>query len=182
MSFRYPTPLPDEAIDRLFSALVVRYGEPFTHRWRDLDLAVVKGDWARELGCFIDNLGAIRYALDHLPEKPPTVIEFKRLCHESPAPQPERALVYNHGPVRGPTSAEREKLRALSADIKRGTVFAKPDRQWAYDLIRCDAEGWRNNEAFRATPTSLAMAREAIAFDPNRPGASASFDDYQEAA
>lgn len=71
MHYRTP-PLADEVIDRLFSALVLKYGAPFLDRWRDLDLAVVKGDWARELAGFANNLEALRWGLDHLPEKPPT--------------------------------------------------------------------------------------------------------------
>jgi hypothetical protein len=159
MSFRSPTPLPDEVVDRLFSALVVRYGTPFTDRWRDLDLDAVKGDWARELGPFNDNRNALRYALDHLPEKPPTVIDFRKLCNEAPVAQ---AMLPSSAPVRGPTPQEREQLRALAADIRAGKLFAKPGRAWAADLIRCHEAGWRNGKAFRSTPAALEMARSVV--------------------
>lgn len=175
MSFRSPTPLPDEVINRLFSALVVRYGVPFMDRWRDLDLNAVKGDWARELGRFAGNRNALRFALDHLPEKPPTVIEFRRLCNDAPVGE---AMLPSDAPVRGPTSAEREQMRKLSADIRAGNFFAKPSRAWACDLIRCDKAGWRNGDSFRATPATLAMARSVIATDPNRPGSG----EFQESA
>lgn len=183
MSFRSPAPLPDDVVDRLFSALVVRYGAPFTDRWRDLDLAVVKGDWARELTGFAGHLGAIRYALDNLPEKPPTVIEFRKLCNVAPF-VPAQPQIEGHVKVRGPTPDEREQLRALAADIKRGSLFARPSRAWAYELIRDDTAGWRNGQVFRSTPTALEMARDAIATDPNRADGprSVDFDDYQEAA
>lgn len=175
MSFRAPEPLAADAIDWLFSALTVRYGGPFTDRWRDLDLEIVKGDWARQLATFNGNKAAIRFALDHLPEKPPTVIEFKKLCDAAPMPDTP-ALPYNPGPTRGPTEIERETLRALAADIRRGTFFAKPSRQWAYDLIACHERGWRqrweNGRAamrqFSCTSTTLAMVRNTIATDPNR--------------
>ncbi|RST54120.1 hypothetical protein [Variovorax sp. DXTD-1] len=156
---RSPPPLADEAVDRLFSALVLRYGTPFLDRWRDLDLAVVKHDWALELACFAGNLQALRFGLDHLPEKPPTVMDFKRLCHAMPATV--EAVRYS-GNVRSPTTAEREAMRELSARIKAGSIFAKPGRQWAADLIRDDSAGWRNGHTFRATPASLAMARDAL--------------------
>ena len=154
---RSPPQLSDDAIDRLFSALTLRYGTPFLDRWRDLDLGAVKLDWALDLSCFAGNLQAIRYGLDHLPEKPPTVMEFKRLCHSMP--QTVEAVRYS-GNVRGPTPEERDALRALSADIKANAIFARPGRQWAADLIRDDSAGWRGNEPFRGTLTSLAMARD----------------------
>lgn len=174
MSFRSPSPLPDEVVDRLFSALVVRYGVPFTDRWRDLDLDAVKGDWARELGRFAGNRNALRFALDNLPEKPPTVIEFRRLCNDAPVGQ---AMLPSDAPVRGPTPAEREVMRALAADIRAGTFFAKPSRAWAYDLIRCHKAGWRNGDSFHSTPAALEMARSAIAADHSGAG-----DESQEAA
>lgn len=167
MNFRFPAPLPDDVIDRLFSALVVRYGSPFTDRWRDLDLEIVKADWARELAGFAGNLGAIRHALDHLPERPPNVIDFRKLCNAAPTANAAPTLGYSP-PLRGPTPEEREQLRAMAADIRAGEFFAKPSRRWAYDLIRCDEAGWRNGERFASTPVAMEMARDAIATDPDR--------------
>lgn len=172
-------PLPEDVIDRLFSALTLRYGSPFLDRWRELDLSVVKSDWALQLAGFASNLKAIRFALDHLPEKPPTVMDFKRLADSAP----ETALAIVHDPgVRGPTPEERAALKALAADIRSGNLFAKPGRQWAYDLVRCHEQGWRNGERFRSTPAALAMARDAIATDPNRRATERQADDWQEAA
>lgn len=151
---RSPPPLADDAIDRLFSALTLRYGTPFLDRWRDLDLAVVKSDWAIQLACFGSNLHAIRFGLDHLPEKPPTVMDFKRLCDAMPTTV---AAVQYHGNVRSPTPAEREAMRELSARIKAGSIFAKPGRDWARGLIARNESG-----THAATPVALAMARDAL--------------------
>lgn len=160
MTFRQASlpPLPDEVIDRLFSALYVRYGAPFVDRWRDLDLSVVKGDWAMQLAGFGKNLEALRYGLEHLPEKPPTVFEFRRICNGAPGQHDPNALVYNRGQVRGPTQEERDALRALA----RGTVFAAPGKDWARDLLQCHAIGERNGQFFKATQQELTMAREAL--------------------
>lgn len=167
MSYRSPAPLPDDVMNRLFTALVVRYGSAFTDRWRDLDLDIVKGDWARELGRFGGELEAIRFAIDRLPEKPPTVIDFKRLCDAAPPAHVREALTHNAA-VRGPTPSEREALRRLAADLRKGSLFARPSRQWAYDLLACHKAGWRNGQAFHSTAVALEMAREAIATDPAR--------------
>ena len=173
MSFLHPKPLEPDVVDRLFSALTLRYGGPFLDRWRELDLSVVKSDWARQLAGF--GPASFRFALDSLPEKPPTVIDFRKLCNQAPI-EHAPALPYNQGPTRGPTAAEREKLRRLAADIRAGRAFAKPSRQWAYDLIACHESGWRESfktghrvmQRFQCTPTSLAMAKDAIATDPDR--------------
>ncbi|WP_422096872.1 hypothetical protein [Variovorax sp.] len=155
---RSPQPLADDVIDRLFSALTVRYGGSFLDRWRDLEIDVVKSDWAIELAGFANNLHALRFGLDHLPEKPPTVMDFKRLCHAMP---PAAQGIAYDGSVRGPTPDEREALRELSRRIKGGAMFAKPGRQWADDLLRDHDSGWRGDHVFRATPTAVSMARDA---------------------
>lgn len=159
MSFRTLAPLPDDVVDRLFSALVVRYGAAFTDRWRDLDLAVVKTDWSRQLAGFSN--ASMRYALDHLPEKAPTVIDFRKLCNGAPTAQVQPMLT-SDARVRGPTPAEREQLRALAQEIRRGSLFARPGTHWATELLECHAAGWRHGKPFRSTPLALAMAREAL--------------------
>lgn len=117
MSFRSIPPLGDEVIDRLFSALVVRYGSAFTDRWRDLDLTVVKGDWARELAGFAHNLGAIKYALEHLPEKPPTVMEFRKVCNAAPSGS-DALQIRDDANLRGPTAEELARIRAIIAQLR----------------------------------------------------------------
>lgn len=118
MSYRSNAPLPDDVIDRLFTALVVRYGAPFTDRWRDLDLNIVKGDWARELRRYANDLGAIAWALERLPEKPPTVIDFRKLCDAAP-PKNSQAMISDDSKVRGPNAAELAKLAELRARFAR---------------------------------------------------------------
>lgn len=157
MTYHAPDPLPAAVIDRLFSALSLRYGNPFLDRWRDLDLTVVKDDWARQLAGA--SATSIKFALNKLPERPPTVIDFRKLVDAAPHMQ---AMEQSTAPVRGPTPAEREVLRELAADIRRGTMFRKPGREWARDLLQCHQAGWRNGEVWHSTPVALQMAREAL--------------------
>ncbi|WP_225784476.1 hypothetical protein [Xenophilus sp. Marseille-Q4582] len=150
MHYRTP-PLADEVIDRLFSALVLKYGAPFLDRWRDLDLAVVKGDWARELAGFANNLEAIRWGLDHLPEKPPTVMDFKRCCQGARDTSP---YAIEHNPnLRGPTQAEAAALASLGKPPAN-----KDPLRWAREVLARHESGTR-----KATQTALRMAREALA-------------------
>lgn len=152
---RSPESLDDDVIDRLFSALLVRYGLPFLDRWRDLDLSVVKGDWARELSGFSGKLGALRFALDHLPEKPPTVIEFRKLCNAASAFDVPR--IGNDAPVSAPNAAERELLRSLAGTFRNP---ARANREWAYRLIE------RHENGDPRPMECVAMARRALGIRP----------------
>lgn len=156
MQFRSPDPLPDDVIDRLFSALTVRYGAPFLDRWRDLDLTVIKGDWARELATFGSNLSALRFALDHLPEKPPTVIEFKKLAAAMPTPDVPRI-----DPK--PGHADKDRLAHALHRMTERAKAGRGERQWAYDLIADHENGNPRAQA------CVVMARAAIAKDRGLP-------------
>ena len=79
--------LPIAAIDRLFDRLTLTYGSEFKNKWAGLDVSDVKSNWAYELGIFAENLKAIGWALENLPERCPNLIEFKSLCKQAPRPQ-----------------------------------------------------------------------------------------------
>lgn len=145
MPYRSTKPLDDEVIDRLFSALLVRYGTPFLDRWRDLDLTVVKADWARDLAPFADNLGVMRFALDNLPDKPPTVIEFHRLCTAAPLPDMPR--------IESTGKPAPDRVIAALRVLSNRAAAKKDPRQWAYDLIAAHERGDRR------PPACVEMAR-----------------------
>jgi hypothetical protein len=78
--------LPLPWVDKIFEKLALVYGQQFLARWRDIDLELVKSDWARELGGFEKKQEAIAYALQNLDaEKPPTVLVFREIALRSPA-------------------------------------------------------------------------------------------------
>ena len=155
--------LSDAQVDRLFTRLIVRYGAAFSDRWRMLDLAVVKADWARELGRYADTPYVLDWALERLPERPPFVIDFAQLCESAPRHEP---MEKNTKPTRGPTPIELDMLRALRA----GIVARSPSRRWAYDIVAKSARGERVN----AYP--LRVARELIEAGHRRP----STDNFDE--
>lgn len=78
--------LQTAAIDRLFARLAISYGTEFTNKWGTLSSIDVKSHWAHELGIFEDNLHAIGWALQNLPDRCPNLIEFKSLCKQAPRP------------------------------------------------------------------------------------------------
>jgi hypothetical protein len=147
---------PAGFVDRIFAKLSITYGRDFTARWEGLDARDIKEDWRCELDGFERFPHAIAYALKHLPEKPPTVLEFRALCRQAPE---EPAPRLDPPPTRGPTPAELEALKRLRNDIASGTYFAKPSREWAYRLVQRVANG-------EIAPSgALKMAREVIAND-----------------
>ena len=78
--------LPIAAIDRLFDRLAMTYGMEFTNKWGTLSSTDVKTHWSHELSMYADNLNAIGWALQNLPDRCPNLIEFKSLCKQAPRP------------------------------------------------------------------------------------------------
>lgn len=74
------------AVERLFDRLSMTYGSEFKNKWNGIPLNEVKSAWAHELGIFADNLNAIGWALQNLPDRCPNLIEFKSLCKQAPRP------------------------------------------------------------------------------------------------
>jgi hypothetical protein len=138
-------------IDRLFTRLLVRYGAAFSERWRMLDLAVVKADWARELGRYAGSPYVLDWALERLPERAPTVIDFAQLCEQAPRHEP---MARSTEPIRGPTDIELDKLREL-----RDGRPSRPEKQWAYDIVE------RHRRGERVDWYPLRMAREVVDAD-----------------
>lgn len=91
-------------IDVIFTKLSMTYGRDFLGRWEGLDLEDVKSDWAHELRCFDGKPEAIKYVLQNLPVKAPTVVEFKMIGARRP-PDVFKALP--------PAEVDKEKVRQI---------------------------------------------------------------------
>lgn len=78
--------LPKLWIDRIFAKLTMNYGHDFLRRWEGIDLLLVQDDWAHELSSYEKAPHAIAYALQNLPAKPPTVLEFRAIAQRAPVP------------------------------------------------------------------------------------------------
>jgi hypothetical protein len=154
--------LPERWVDRIFERLTLVYGRDFMARYEGLGetaeegAAMVRADWARELDGFEHHPHLLKFALEHLPDRAPTVVEFCRLAKSGPDIQTEQPRR-----LEAPASAATRQrfIEALQPALKRPP---RDPRQWARDLLRDHEAGWRGTHAFRATPTSLAMARDAL--------------------
>jgi hypothetical protein len=105
--------LPNAWIDRIFTKLTLVYGREFTDRWAVEMVPMVKADWAHELAGFKDHPEAIAHGLQHLPpDRAPTVLQFRDICRNAPAPEAPRleAPVANPEVVRAWIAKAREAL------------------------------------------------------------------------
>lgn len=147
--------LPAAWVDRIFDRLAIVYGDEFLARWRAVSLADVKTDWANTMGYYEADPGAIAWALENLPSgKPPTVLQFRDLCRQAPAPEVPRLPEPKADPAR--MAAEVAKLREA--------ISAKPApqvdrREWARTILR-DVEA-----GIKRTPMAVKFARQALGLE-----------------
>lgn len=136
--------LPASWIDRIFERCTLVYGRDFLARWEGLDIEAVKTDWARELDGFENRGGsAIAWALDNLPDRAPSSVEFKRLAKQGPFLSPEDNAP--RLPPRMPTAqedAERVQKVQDSLDYARNLVtrWKQEDARKAFSSTLGDDE------------------------------------------
>jgi len=121
--------LPIADVERLFDRLSMTYGVEFRNKWAGMPLNEIKTHWAYELAQFADNLNAIGWALQNLPDRCPNLIEFKNLCKQAPRPQ-HQALDATKAPVE---VIDREISKMLAGLIKKPTD-AVDHKRWAKRL------------------------------------------------
>lgn len=116
--------LPDDWTDKIFQKLTLAYGRDFTGRYEGIPLEEVKADWAHELSGYLRSPHSLAYALQHLPNKPPNVFEFRAICCNAPS-EPMPAL---EGPVATYTPAVRDAaLAEVRALLKRAKTYITKD-------------------------------------------------------
>lgn len=109
--------LPATWVDRIFLKLQTRYGSAWLAKWAGVDMQAVRNDWAEELAGFSRSPESIRHALEHLPERPPSVTDFKAMCNAAPPP-PVAGLLTNM-PVRKPAPPDiAAKLAAFQTRVR----------------------------------------------------------------
>lgn len=109
-------------VDLIFAKCALVYGRDFAGRWEGINMAEVKEDWRRELGRFLNDPQAIKYALARLPEKPPHVLTFRALCLSAPQEPAERPKEIARTPEQ--IEASKEIRRRAMASL----TFIKPNR------------------------------------------------------
>lgn len=122
-------------VDRIFAKLSVTYGRDFVSRWEGIEVADIKEDWRHELSGFERFPKSIAHALENLPDKPPTVLEFRTLCRRAP----DDAIPRLEAPA-----ANRELMQAELAKAREILARPKDDpRAWARRIVDRKARGER---------------------------------------
>lgn len=140
--------LPAAWVDKIFAKLLLTYGRDFSARWEGQDIAAVKADWGHELSALFAHPNAVSYALQSLPEKPPSVVEFKRIARNAPASEVPR--------IDHDTKADPERVAQALRRMRDPRLSDRHPKQWAHDLL---AEHERGN---RRPMACVAMARQAV--------------------
>jgi hypothetical protein len=109
--------LPIKAIDRIFARLAATYMAAWDRSLGAVPLSDIKTAWSYELGGFENRLQDIAWALDNLPEKPPNVIEFKKLCRLAPVTETPQLEAPKADPER--LKAELAKLGHIAQRLPR---------------------------------------------------------------
>jgi hypothetical protein len=111
----------------------------------------VKTAWAHELSGFENNLHALAWALENLPERCPNVIEFRNLARRAPEAEKPRLPEPKADPAR--LKAELAKLSDIKAQVKNAPIDPKG---WAKAILK------RHKEGAKINITTLSMARCAL--------------------
>ena len=140
--------LSTTVIDRLFAALFNIYGSQWLHQWKDNDLNEVKSLWSDQLGFFANHLDSIAWALDHLPDRAPNLVQFKRLCLDAPLAPKVMAIEWQVGtPI----------PEAIAQELKKVTSPRTVDpKDWARKILK-DVE-----DGIPRIPISVRFAKEAL--------------------
>lgn len=149
--------LPSAWTDKIFAKLSLAYGRDFIGRWEGIDLGDVKTDWSHELSGFDAHPEAIAYALANLPQKPPTVIEFRAIARRAPLPEAPRLEAPKADPAK--VAAEIAK----QTDLKSAFAPKHNPKEWAQCIVDRAAAG------DRIRPITLRFAREALGLEGHMP-------------
>lgn len=130
--------LPIVAIDRLFARLHATYGAAWDRAMGSVPVADAKAAWAHELGGFAGRLQDVAWALEHLPERCPNVIEFRNLCRLAPLPELQQLPAPPANPER--IRAELAKLGPVARQ-SLAVGGGAANRTWAKRILERVAAG-----------------------------------------
>jgi len=142
---RTPPERPPSVLDAVFTKLTLAYGKRFREAYAGLPLDAVRGDWQHELAGVSPH--AVAYALQHLPpDYPPTVMAFKALCREAPAPAMRATIGNDRKRTVMPErfKSEMARLRTqMSSDILSGARSLRDKERNGVHLTQAQRAFWR---------------------------------------
>lgn len=146
--------LPSHWTETIFSKLTLIYGRDFIGRWEGMELCDIKTDWSHELDGYDKRPKSIAWALDNLPpSKPPTVLEFRKLCNTVP----QEATLLLPEPKSDPAFVAQVLAKMAAAPIKTAEMKA-----WAWRILA------RHDAGEVLLPATLKSARDALGIPTQR--------------
>jgi len=139
-----------QPIDRLFERLSMTYGIAWDNSIGTAPLNEIKSFWMNQLAGFMqskESMMAISWALNHLPERPPNLVQFKNLCYQAPAVEK---------PQLPSPPADPERVKQELAKLAGMNTPKQDPKDWARKILGDYAAG------VKKSPTVLKMAREAL--------------------
>lgn len=142
-------------IDQLFETLLETYLAAWERSLGGVPVDKVKGVWAAKLHGF--KVSDIKYALNNLPNNPPSIFQFRDLCRAAP----RRAVLELARPL--PTQDQIEQLGEFSRRMHEALkeMEAADPLEWAYRLQR------RHKAGERLKPYLVRSYREALGIRKN---------------
>ena len=126
--------LPDSWARKIFDEMHNHYGNRFLNMWKlnqylpngeDVGIVKAMNSWSEKLGGFSDHPECLRFALNNLPEEPPTLPTFVNLCRQAPK---KFAPALDHKP----TEEEIARNKSRFADV----VAVLEGRKSAAEVIK----------------------------------------------
>jgi hypothetical protein len=139
-----------QPIDRLFERLSLTYGNAWDNSIGSAPLNEIKSFWMNQLAGFMqskESMMAISWALNHLPERPPNLVQFKNLCYQ--APVAER-------PQLPSPPADPERVKQEFAKLAGMNTPKSDPKDWARKILGDYDAG------VKKSPTVVQMARDAL--------------------
>ena len=139
-----------QPIDRLFERLSMTYGISWDNSIGSAPLNEIKTFWMNQLSVFMqskESMMAISWALNHLPERPPNLVQFKNLCYQAPAVE-KRQLPS--------PPADPERVKQELAKLSGMSKPKQDPKDWARKFLGDYAAG------VKKSPTVVQMARDAL--------------------
>jgi len=139
-----------QPIDRLFERLSMTYGIAWDNSIGTAPLNEIKSFWMNQLSGFMqskESMMAISWALNHLPERPPNLVQFKNLCYQAPAVEK---------PQLPSPPADPERVKQEFAKLAWMNKSKSDPKDWARKILGDYAAG------VKKSPTVVQMARNAL--------------------
>lgn len=119
------------SVQKLFDTLGAAYGAAWDRSLGAAPIEDAQAEWNKRLMGF--SAGDVRYALDHLPSKPPNIFEFRDLCRASPKKQ---------APLLEAPKANPTRIAQLAEQVRSTFDQAQKDpKAWARKLQQRHEKG-----------------------------------------